>query len=126
MPPQKFCGGMMCLSDEIGPDTTLCGGRLNSGELTGLDAFQKPGHIPAQISHGLQALLVLGDFFRSGTVDHIPVGGGYHRHLVDGKVFVDLIQGGSGSGPAGTGDGSSGLLRQTVASGVEQPIHKID
>ena len=39
-----------------------------------LNAPQQPCHIPAQVPHGLEALLVLFHQLRGGTKDHIPVG----------------------------------------------------
>ena len=56
------------------------------------------------------------------AVDHGPVAGGDHRHLVDGEVLVQLVQGGGGASPAGADHGGGGLEAQRGAGGVKQPV----
>lgn len=59
---------------------------------------QKIRHVPAQYPHGVHALQILPGLLCIGAVDHIPVTGGYHRHLLNGKVFIELVEGGRGTG----------------------------
>ena len=88
------------------------------------DALEQPGHVPAQVGHGLQALGILLHLLGLGTVDVVPVGGGHHRHGADGEVLVDHVEGGGGACPPGAEHRGPGLEHEGRAAGVEGPVHE--
>ena len=55
-------------------------------------------------------------------MDHGPVGGGDHRHLVDGEVLHHRVQGRRGAAPAGYRHGKARLVPEGRAAGVEGPV----
>lgn len=113
--------GSAALSNEVGR-CSICLGCVDAGGLSRLDTMQKPGHVLADVSHGGQALGVLGGLARHGTKDVVPVRGGYHGHLVDSEVLVEHIEGGRCTAATGDGDGSAGFVLKGFASGIECAI----
>lgn len=102
------------LPDKIGGISSFRFRRMDSGFLTRLDAVQQPGHVPGEIAHGLQTFLILKHLLRGISMHHIPIGGTYKGHVGYGKIFVQLIQRGSGSGAAAACHGGAGLVNHAA------------
>ena len=52
----------------------------------------------------------------------VPVRGRYHRHLVDGEVLIEHVEGRRRTAATGDGDGSARLVCKSFATGIEYAI----
>lgn len=75
MPTARFgaLGVFYFLADIIRLNRRLPLREGDSGFLSGLDAFDEPGHVVAEGTHGLEAFFVLSDLVRGVAVYHVPV-----------------------------------------------------
>lgn len=120
----KICTFIVCsavLPDKVGALAIGFGG-FDAGGLSCLDTAKEPGHVLADVSHGGQALGVLGGLARHGTKHVVPVRGRYHRHLVDGEVLIEHVEGRRRTAATGDGDGSARLVCKGFAAGIEGAI----
>lgn len=112
------------LTVKAGPVCPLRLGRRTALLLSGLDAPKQPRHVPAQVPHGLEALLVLLHQLRGGAKDHAPVGGGHNGHFRIQQILVQHIQRGGGPGTAGRRHNGGGLVAECLRSGVKGPVQQ--
>ena len=61
------------LSYEISLHRNLLLRRFDASGAAGLNAFEHPGHVAAELAHYLHAFFVLYDLFRGASVYHVPV-----------------------------------------------------
>lgn len=56
-------------------------------------ALQHPGHVAADVAHGLQAFQVFAYFVRRHAMDHVPIRRRDDGHAGDAEVFIQSING---------------------------------
>ena len=116
---------LFCLTDEIRSGPLFPSGRRsNACCLSGLNAFDHPCHIPAQSTHGLQALQILKHLLRLIAMHHIPVLGTNRHHVADAKVLVQHIKRSRGSATSSGKYGSAWLVGKRTACRIKQAVQE--
>lgn len=65
------------------------------------EALQHPGHVAADVAHGLQAFQVFAYFVRRHAMDHVPICRGNDGHAGNAEIFLNDIDSGRGTAAAG-------------------------
>ena len=79
-------------------------------------------HIARQSAHCLHTFQILPHFVRGAAVSGIPVLAGNHRHLHNGKIFVEPVKGGTCSAPAAVYHTGSRLVPEIPGSRKAYPV----
>lgn len=72
-------------------------------------ALQHPGHVAADVAHGLQAFQVFAYFVRRHAMDHVPIRRRDDGHAGDAEVFIQSINGCRRAAAAGRNDSCAGF-----------------
>ena len=112
------------LSDVVGLDFFFLLGQSDTCIFACLDTLQQPSHIPPDGAHVLHSFQILLDLIRRIAMHLIPVLGGYHRHIADGEVLVELVKGRSGTAPAAGDHCRAQLAGHPASAGIEQPVEE--
>lgn len=73
------------------------------------EALQHPGHVAADVAHGLQAFQVFAYFVRRHAMDHVPIRRRDDGHAGDAEVFIQSINGCRRAAAAGRNDSCAGF-----------------
>ena len=111
------------LPDKVSPDLLLRLRCRETGLPSGFQRLEHPGHVPSEGAHDHHAFSVLLDFLRCVAKDDIPVSGRDERHIADGKIFVELVEGGDGTSPAAAGHSGARLVGKSAA-GIKHPVEE--
>ena len=111
------------LADKIREYRFFCLGQTVALLLRG-DGLDEEGDVAAENTHTLHALLILYHVLGTVTVYHVPVAGACDRHLADGEVLVQLVEGGSGAGASGRTDGGAHFHALPEVRAEEEAVEK--
>lgn len=64
-------------------------------------ALQHPGHVAADVAHGLHPFQIFAHFVRRHAMDHVPICRGNDRHAGNAEIFLNDIDSGRGTAAAG-------------------------
>ena len=106
-------------SDEVGMDRRF-GFGADQRRLVG--ALQVIGHVVAEGAHDLKAFEVLPDFFGLEAVGRVPVLRGNHRHLIDGEIFVEPVEGRAGAAAPAVDHACRGFVFDIFPGREEEPV----
>lgn len=74
-------------------------------------ALQHPGHVAADVAHGLHPFQIFAHFVRRHAMDHVPICRGNDGHAGNAEIFLNDIDSGRGTAAAGRcSRGSAGAL----------------
>lgn len=64
-------------------------------------ALQHPGHVAANVAHGLHPFQIFAYFVRRHAMDHVPICRGNDGHAGNAEIFLNDIDSGRGTAAAG-------------------------
>lgn len=111
-------------ADEIRAELRFGCGRPNASLFARVDTLDKVRHVPAEIAHRLQSLQILHDILGRSAVDHVPIGGRDNRHLANGEIFVQHVEGGRRAAPARRYDDGARLAGKRRTARIKGAVEK--
>ena len=110
--------------DKVGVYGLFLHGQSIALTLSG-DGADKESHVAAKNTHALYAFFILQNVFSIVSVHHVPVAAAGDRHLADGEIFVQTVEGGRGATATGGADGGADLHALAEGCGEEEAVQQV-